>query len=275
MKSIIDEKAQKLLGLLEGLKRVAVAFSGGVDSALLAAAAVRALGSGAVAVTAESPTLSMRERRDAGELAALLDIRHEILVLSELECPEFVKNDGERCYHCKKFRFEKLCAWAKEKGIPRVVEGSNVDDKSDYRPGMRAVAELPGVSSPLLESGFSKAEIRELSRRWGLPTWEKPAAACLASRISYGTPLTRENLARVERAEEIVGAFCPPNVQYRVRDHGPIARIEAEREIIPLLADPERGDELAEALGALGFKWVTLDLEGYRMGSLNDQLKDG
>lgn len=267
-----NNKTENLLAILRGLKKAAIAFSGGADSTLLAAAAVKALGAEAIAFTADSPTLSARERADARELAALLGIGHAFLPVSELECPDFVRNDGRRCYHCKKFRFEMLCRWAEERGIPWVAEGSNADDLDDYRPGMEAVSELQRVRSPLLEAGFTKAEIRELSREWGLPTWEKPAAACLASRIAYGTPLTEEKLARVGKAEEILAPFCPPNRQLRVRDHGGIARIEAEPEVLPLLAAQGTAEIIAAALKELGFSWVTLDLAGYRMGSLNEQL---
>jgi uncharacterized protein len=227
-----------------------------------------------VAVTAASPTLPAWELEDAERFAARLGIRHVVLPVSELNCPEFVRNDGERCYHCKKYRFELLCRWAGEQGIPWVIEGSNTDDLEDYRPGMRAVEEIDRVRSPLLEAGFSKADIRGLSREWGLPSWEKPAAACLASRIAYGTPITAENLRQVEQAEDIVRSCCPPNVQIRVRHHGTLARIEAAPQVLSLLAEPKRAAGIAASLAALGFDWVTLDLAGYRMGSMNDLLAD-
>jgi uncharacterized protein len=269
-----ENRTGKLLALLRGMKKAAVAFSGGADSTLLAAAAARALGDNAVAVTAVSPTLPAWELEDAARFADLIGIRHVVLPVSELDCPEFVRNDNERCYYCKKFRFELLCRWAGEQDISWVVEGSNTDDLKDYRPGMRAVGELDRVRSPLLESGFSKADIRELSKEWNLPSWEKPAAACLASRIAYGTTITAEALRQVEQAEEIVRSFCPPNVQVRVRHHGSLARIEAEPDVLPLLASAERAARIAASLTALGFVWVTVDLAGYRMGSMNELLAD-
>ena len=274
MKGSIENKKEKLLAILKELDRAAVAFSGGADSTLLAAAAFRALGEKAVAVTVVSPTLPARERDDAEAWGKKTGIRHVLLPLSELDDPAFAANDSERCYHCKKFRFEALLTWARERGIPWVLDGSNRDDLRDYRPGMRAIAELKGVRSPLLEAGFTKRDIRALSKEWELPSWEKPASACLASRIAYGIPLTEKALKQVELGEEILRSFCPPNTQIRLRHHGFLARIEAPSELLPLLAAPERAGKIGESLAALGFSFSTLDLAGYRMGSMNELLPE-
>lgn len=269
-----DKKTEGLLAILTELEQAVVAFSGGVDSTLLAAAAFRALGENAVAVTVVSPTLPARERADAEASGEKIGIRHFQLPLSELDDPAFVANDSERCYYCKKFRFEALLAWAKERNIPWVLDGSNRDDLRDYRPGMRAIADLKGVRSPLLEAGFTKRDIRSLSKEWGLSSWEKPASACLASRIAYGIPLTEKALKQVELGEEILRSFCPANTQLRLRHHGFLARIEAPSEMLPMLAAPERAERIGEALAALGFSFSTLDLAGYRMGSMNELIAD-
>ena len=270
MAGSLKEKTGHLLSMIKDMKKAAVAFSGGTDSTLLAAAAFRALGDNAAAVTAFSPTLPEAELQEAKNLAALLGIRHVILPVSELDLADFVSNGKDRCYHCKKYRFEKLCLWAGENRIPWVLEGSNTDDLRDYRPGMKAISERERVRSPLLEAGMTKEDVRTLSREWGLPSWDKPAAACLASRIAYGTPITREALRQIEKAEEIVRAYCPPNIQVRVRHHGYLARIEADPRIMKDLAAPETAAAISRALSGLGFRFAALDLAGYRMGSMND-----
>lgn len=266
----LKEKTGHLLSMLKDMKKAAVAFSGGTDSTLLAAAAFRVLGSNAAAVTVSSPTLPEAELEDAKKLAALLGIRHVILSVSELDIADFVSNGKDRCYHCKKYRFEKLRLWVGENSFSWVLDGSNTDDLKDYRPGMKAISELEGVRSPLLEAGMTKQDVRSLSREWGLPSWNKPAAACLASRIAYGTPITREALLQVEKAEEIVRAYCPSDTQVRVRHHGFLARIEADPRIMQDLAAPETAAAIYRALSGLGFRFAALDLAGYRMGSMND-----
>ncbi len=268
----LKRKEEALLALIGTMERAAVAYSGGVDSTLLAAAAAKALGRNAVAVTVRSPTLPAWEQSDADRFAEEIGIRHVILPLSELDDPKFSQNDGDRCYYCKKFRFAALASWAEAEGFPWLLEGSNCDDDTDYRPGMRALAEMKGVRSPLMEAGFTKEDVRALSRAWGLPSWSKPAAACLASRITYGTPITERALAQVEEAEAYLRSLCPAGCQLRVRHHGAIARIEVEREYLPRLAAPEVAQAIHERLTAMGFSYVTVDLAGYRMGSLNDLL---
>ena len=267
------ELAKKMTLLNERLTKLgsaAVGFSGGVDSAFLAAAARRVLGDKAVAVTACSATLPEWERREATEVAAAIGVRHVFLEADEMESSAFVANGPDRCYHCKKLRFSRMLDWAREQGYAWVLDGANADDAGDYRPGMKAVRELDGVLSPLLEIGLTKAEIRQQSREWGLPTWDKPSAACLSSRIVYGLPITRERLEQIERAEKMVRELC--HDQVRVRHHGPLARIEVSAADIPLLAEPVNAARVAAALKEIGFAFVTLDLTGYRTGSLNETL---
>lgn len=265
-----EAKLRKLEGILKGLGRAAVAFSGGTDSTFLAAAARRALGDKALAVTAVSATLTPAERKEAVRLAKNLGVRHKLLKTGEFGDRLFTANSAQRCYYCKKLRFTALVKWAAARGYPGVIEGSNADDSADYRPGSRAVAELKSVGSPLKEAGLTKAEIRAVSRRWALPTWDKPAAACLASRIAYGLPLTPGRLAQVEEAEKFVRRFCKG--QLRVRHHGALARIETEPEWIPVLAAPATARKITAKFRRLGFNHAALDLAGYSMGSLNKDI---
>ena len=263
-------KLVKMADLFRELGSVAVGFSGGADSAFLAAAAYRVLDLKAVAVTCCSATLPETERREATETARQIGIKHLFLQQNELDSEEFARNDAQRCYYCKKGRFDALSAWAAVNGYQWVLEGSNADDVGDYRPGMRAVEELDRVRSPLLEIGFTKAEIREISRQWGLPTWNKPSAACLSSRVAYGQPITEEKLAQIEQAEMIIKTYCQGQV--RVRHHGNLARIEVDASEIGRIANEEHGPVIAEKLRGLGFLFVTVDLAGYQTGSLNQLL---
>ncbi|SMD15532.1 ATP-dependent sacrificial sulfur transferase LarE [Sporomusa malonica] len=263
----LTEKINKLTQMLKEMGTVAVAFSGGVDSSFLAAAAQRVVGDHAVAVTAYSETLPESERQEAIAIARQIGIRHVLLHISELVSEDFVANTPDRCYFCKKERFDALRQWADAEAIAWVLEGSNADDQSDYRPGMRAVDELTGVRSPLLEAGLTKEEIRAISKEWGVPTWNKPSAACLSSRVAFGLPVTAERLKQIELAEAFVKQYC--SGQVRVRHHDNLARIEVSQEDIPALAQPDRAALISTELRKLGFTYVTLDLAGYRTGSMN------
>lgn len=266
----LQNKTARLYEILDSLQSTVIAFSGGTDSALLAAAAFRRLQDKAVAITAYSATLAMEEQEDAARIAAGIGIRHIMLPADEMAEEGFRNNGPDRCFYCKKLRFGVLSDWADQHQIPWIIEGSNADDTGDYRPGMKAIAAMPKVRSPLLEAGFSKAEIRVLSREWGLPTWDKPSAACLASRIAYGQPVTPDNLGQIEQAERIVKRFA--GGQVRVRHHGIVARIEVEPSQMSKLTDPANAEMISKELKAVGFSFVTLDLTGYRMGSLNETL---
>ncbi len=262
----------RLRGLLREMDGAAVAFSAGVDSTFLLRAAHEELGDHAVAVTVRSPLIPRHELEDAVAFCRAEGIRHEIIDFDALAVPVVAANPPDRCYHCKRAIFGRILELARTQGLAAVVEGSNTDDDGDYRPGRRAIAEL-GIRSPLREAGLSKADIRALSHEMGLPTWSKPSFACLASRIPYGEPLTAEALGRVERAERWLRDAGSGLAQVRVRAHGNLARIEVPPSDIPRLAD--RADEIAAAFKGFGFAYVTLDLQGYRTGSLNETLSEG
>jgi uncharacterized protein len=258
---------QRLLDELRRLPGAVVAFSGGVDSSVLLAAAHEALGDRVLAVTARSATYTPAEEHAARELAAQLGVRWRVVETDELSDPAFRANPPERCYLCKRELLTRLRAIAAEAGDAAVLEGSNVDDLGDVRPGRRAVQEL-GVRSPLLEAGLTKAQIRALARRRGLPNWDHPAAACLASRIPYGEPITVERLRRIGAAEQALRARG--FVVVRVRDHGALARVEVGADELPRLLDPDLRSAVVADLKAAGYTWVAADLQGYRTGAMNE-----
>jgi len=264
----LDEKRAVLGSILRGYKEVAIAFSGGVDSSYLCAAAREELGDRALAITIVSPMLPRVELEDARSVARMLGLRHLLVESSDIEAV-VAENTKERCYHCKKREFGAIIAAAREASIGIVLDGTNIDDEGDYRPGMRALAEL-GVKSPLREAGLAKADIRELSRRLGLPTAEKPAFACLASRLPYGERIDAAKLRRVELAEEILRELGFR--QFRVRSHGDHARIEVAPEERRGFFSEDLLDAVAARMAELGFLYSSLDLAGYRQGNLNRAL---
>ncbi len=265
----LDARLTALKKILEGLGQVVVAYSGGVDSSLLLRVASDVLGPEVYAVIASSPTYPDREIRAARALARRLKVRHEVIATNEMENPGFTANPPLRCYHCKKELMTEIRRIADRRGIAAIVDGQNADDAGDYRPGARAAAEL-GVRSPLRDAGMTKADIRALSKRFGLPTWNKPAMACLASRFPYDTPITAEALLRVERAEQALRKLGFG--QLRVRHHDTVARIEVLPDEIVRLARPAVRGRIVAALRKIGYPYVTLDLSGYRTGSMNETL---
>jgi uncharacterized protein len=264
--------ASKLYECIVELGSVAVAYSGGTDSSYLLAVCLDLLGrENVLALTADSPLIARAELAEACELAPQLGARHRVLSTDDLAYDAIAANPPDRCYHCKFTRFSALLEVARAEGLSVLVHGENADDANDYRPGSRAAEEL-GVRAPLREAGLRKADVRRLSRARGLPNWNKPPNACLASRFPYGTRLTPEGLARVEAAEVILRRIWDVH-QLRVRDLHPVARIEVLPEEISRIASPEYRAAAVEALRSLGYRTIALDLRGYRMGSLNDALE--
>jgi pyridinium-3,5-biscarboxylic acid mononucleotide sulfurtransferase len=266
----LDAKQQHLFSLLRDLRRVIVAYSGGTDSAYLAWAANHILGDSSIAVTADSASIPASHKLDCEAFARECGFRHEYIDTHEFDNPDYVKNDQNRCFHCKDELFAQLETFAAERGYDHIVYGVNQDDLGDFRPGQRA-AKLHQVKAPLVEAGLSKTEIRELSQRAGLSTWDRPAAACLSSRVPYGTPVSVETIKTIEEGEEAIKALGFR--QFRVRFHGELVRIEIARGELPRALTPEMFDAFIGIFKPLGFLYVTIDVEGYRQGSLNAALK--
>ena len=259
----LQPKLEHLRHDLTDMRSVLVAFSGGIDSAFVLKVAHEQLGSRAIGVTAVSPTFPTSELQMATQVAAEIGARHEIIQTDQLAIPEFVQNDASRCFHCKSDLYKLLDELREPRATRWIVDGTNVDDLGDDRPGIKAAREW-NVRSPLVEAGLSKPEIRTLAKALGLSNWDKPAAACLSSRIPRGIPITVDKLRRVERAEEVF--LAEGFRQVRVRDHGEIARIELNQEEFALLNEPERRGLLSSRLRELGFRFVCVDLQGYRRG---------
>lgn len=270
MEANLTDKRQRLIDLIREMGSVVVAFSGGVDSTFVAAAAYDALGDRALAITGISPSIPEVEVEEAKQLAAQIGIRHELIETHEMDRPGYVENSPERCFHCKDELYTLLGKLTEIDGYDFVVDGCNLDDVGDYRPGRRAAAEH-GVRSPLIEAGLTKDEIRALSKERGLPTWDKPAMACLSSRIPYGSPVTIEALDQIEAAEMFLRSLGLR--QLRVRHHGAVARIELDESGMAVLMNGGRRNAVVNRFKELGFAYVTLDLAGFRSGSMNEVLK--
>lgn len=267
---LVFQKLNKLKKIIKEMKKIVVAFSGGADSTLLLKIAAEVLNENVVGVTGDSETYKRSEFEEAGKIAHTLQVRHIIINTTEMENNCFTSNPMDRCYYCKSDLFGKLLTYAKENDYPYVVDGSNFDDVNDFRPGMKAGAEL-GIRSPLKEAELTKADIITISRHLNLPTWNKPPQPCLSSRFPYGTTITSEKLSRVEAAEEFLSHLGIK--QLRVRDHNDIARIEVPKKDMQLVLDKLSG-KIIEKFKALGYIYITVDLQGFRSGSLNEHITE-
>jgi uncharacterized protein len=261
-------RRDRLLEILRGTGGCAVAFSGGIDSTVVAKAAQLALGERAVAVTADSPSVARSELEDARRLAALIGIRHEIVSTEEFENPDYLRNDGSRCFFCKDELYSQVESLLPLLGVSVICSGANLDDQGDYRPGLKAAADH-SVRHPLIEAGFRKADVRLLALSWNLPTWDKPASPCLSSRLAPGVAVSRERTARIESAERYLRELGLRECRVRLHEND-LARIEVPANEIARLASPEVREGLAAHLKQLGFRFVTIDLEGFRTGSMNE-----
>jgi uncharacterized protein len=269
MDPVLQGKKKKLYAIIRDMGGCVVGFSGGVDSTLLFAVAAELLGNRALAVTATSETYPERELAEASEFARRIGARHRVVESEELDIPGFAENPKNRCYYCKSELFTKLRKVAEEEGLPYVLDGSNLDDRGDYRPGKQAACEL-NVRSPLDEAGLSKDDIRALSKEMDLPTWDKPSFACLSSRFPYGTSITREKVSQVGRAEESLRDLGLRTI--RVRHHGDMARIELGPAEFERVVNGLK-DEVIRLVKSTGYTYVALDLQGYRTGSMNEVLE--
>ena len=263
-------KLESLKSMLSQMGSVLIAYSGGADSTFLLKVALSVLGDKVVAVTANSETYPSSEQEEARKIVNMLGVKHVVINTKELDDDNFASNPPERCYYCKRELFSRLTELARQYELNYVVDGSNYDDMGDFRPGMRAASEL-GIRSPLKEAALAKDELRALSKAMNLPTWDKPPQPCLATRFPYATRLTREELSRVALAEEFLAGLGIK--QLRVRVHGDVARIEVSREDMPLFLKEDISKKIVNRFKSLGYTYITLDIQGYRMGSMNEVLK--